>query len=40
MENHMKIPLQKLEMQLHYDPASHYWAYTLRKPEFKKTQVP
>ena len=25
---------------LHYDPASHYWAYTLRKPEFKKTQVP
>ena len=24
--------LKKLQIELPYDPASHYWAYTLRKP--------
>ena len=32
--------LKKLEIELPYDPAFHYWAYTLRKPEGKETRVP
>ena len=32
--------LKKLEIELPYDPAIHCWAYTLRKPEGKKTRVP
>ena len=32
--------LKKLEIELPYDPASHCWTYTLRKPELKETCVP
>ena len=32
--------LKKLEIELPYDPQSHCWAYTLRKPELKETRVP
>ena len=32
--------LKKLEIELPYDPAIHYWAYTPRKPELKDTHVP
>ena len=32
--------LKKLEIELPYDPESHCWAYTLRKPELKETHVP
>ena len=32
--------LNKLQIELPYDPASHYWAYTPRKPELKETHVP
>ena len=32
--------LKKLEIELPYDPQSHCWAYTLRKPELKETCVP
>ena len=39
MENSMEIPL-KAGKELAYDPASHCWAYTLRKPEGKETRVP
>ena len=31
--------LNNLGIKLPYDPASHYRAYTLRKPQFKKTHV-
>ena len=31
---------KKLEIELPYDPASHYWAHTPRKPELKETRVP
>ena len=34
-----KFP-KNLEIELPYDPASHYWAYTPRKPELKETRVP
>ena len=32
--------LKTLEIELPYDPQSHCWAYTLRKPELKETRVP
>ena len=31
---------KKLEIGLPYDPQSHCWAYTPRKPELKETHVP
>ena len=32
--------LKKPGITLPYDPAIPFWAYTLRKPELKKTHVP
>ena len=32
--------LQNLEIELPYNPTSHYWAYTLRKPELKERCAP
>ena len=32
--------LKKLETELPYNQQSRFWAYTLRKPEFKETCVP
>ena len=32
--------LKKLQIELPYDQQSHWWAYTLRKPELKETHVP
>ena len=32
--------LKKLQIELPYDPAIPHWAYTLRKPLFKKTHAP
>ena len=32
--------LKKLERELPHDPASHFWAYALRKPELKEMRVP
>ena len=32
--------LKKLGINLPLIPQSHYWAYTLRKPQFKKTHLP
>ena len=32
--------LKKLAIELPYDPASHFWAYTPRKPELKETREP
>ena len=32
--------LKKLEIELPYNPASHCWDYTPRKPELKETHVP
>ena len=32
--------LKKLEIELPYNPTSHYWAYTLRKPELKERCAP
>ena len=29
-----------VKIELPYDPAVAYWAYTLRKPELKETRVP
>ena len=31
--------LKNLEIELPYDPATHCWAYTPRKPESKETHV-
>ena len=32
--------LKKLEIELHMTQQSHFWAYTLRKPDLKETRVP
>ena len=32
--------LKKLGIELPYNPASHCWAYILRKPELKETRAP
>ena len=32
--------LKKLQIELPYDPQSHCWAYTPRKPELKETCLP
>ena len=32
--------LKNQEYNYHMSQQSHYWAYTLRKPQFKKTHVP
>ena len=32
--------LRKLGIRLHMTQPPHYWAYALKKPEFKKTHVP
>ena len=45
IKNSMEIPFKtrkkkKTKHNYHMTQKSHYWAYILRKPQFKKTHVP
>ena len=40
MENNVEIPLKKRKLNCHKTQQSHCWAYALKKPELKETDIP